>query len=171
MVSTGDSRTPGRTLGFLQQPKMPSKTEIIKRAIDPIRKRMEKKWVKIHKIEREQIAAYKLEMERLERERLDHLKILRRAEGYKDTVGEKQQELTLVAAQLADDKAYLAQMTETCNAKAKEWDQRSGMRAGEITALTSALTVLKGYVAGKVTSRTVRLLDNRGGKEIRANVA
>lgn len=132
---------------------------------------MQKRWIKIHKKEREQVAAYKLEIQRLERERLDHLKILRKAEGYKDTVPEKSHELTLLSAQLADDKAYLTKLTETCNTKAKEWDQRSGMRAGEVTAITNALTILKTSVAASTTERTVRLLDIHGKKELSTKVA
>merc|ERR1719335_1372176 len=76
-----------------------------------------------------------------------------------------QQELTLVSADLTDDQNYLKLLTANCNTKSKQWDQRSAARASELTALTSALTIIKSKVAAKVSDKTVRLA------EIKRNVA
>merc|ERR1719261_5232 len=67
-------------------------------------------------------------------------------------------DLTVTQAQLTDDQAYLKDLTEKCNLKSKEWDQRSQMRQDELTALTTALTIVKGKVAEKTTDKTVRLV-------------
>merc|ERR1719421_2459923 len=70
-----------------------------------------------------------------------------------------QQELTMVSADLTDDQNYLKLLTSNCNTKSKQWDQRSAARASELTALTSALTIIKSKVAAKVSDKTVRLLE------------
>merc|ERR1719183_2383820 len=72
-------------------------------------------------------------------------------------IAESQTQLTQSTAEMTDNQAYLKELTEACNAKSKEWDQRSQMRQDELTALTSALTIVKGKVAEKTTEKTVRL--------------
>merc|ERR1719218_477360 len=67
-------------------------------------------------------------------------------------------DLTVTQARLTDDQAYLKDLTEKCNLKSKEWDQRSQMRQDELTALTTALTIVKGKVAGSTTEKTVRFV-------------
>merc|ERR1719443_1532486 len=69
-------------------------------------------------------------------------------------------ELTETSATLTDDQNYLKDLTEKCNAKSKEWDQRSQMRRDELTALTTALTIVKEGVATKTTEKTVRLVQS-----------
>merc|ERR1719217_585040 len=73
-------------------------------------------------------------------------------------IAESQGSLTTTSAQMMDDQTYLKELTEVCNAKSKQWDQRSKMRQDELTALTSALTVVKERVVAKATEKTVRLL-------------
>merc|ERR1719408_1000666 len=72
-------------------------------------------------------------------------------------IASSQADLTATSAQMMDDQAYLKELTEVCNAKSKQWDQRSKMRADELTALTSALTIVKSKVSEKTTEKTVRL--------------
>jgi len=62
-------------------------------------------------------------------------------------ISTNQQDLTATSAVMTDDKAYLQDLTAKCNAKSEEWDQRSSMRTDEITALTTALSIIKGKVA------------------------
>jgi len=68
------------------------------------------------------------------------------------TTAEKTEELTEQKALLHDDNAYLKDLTGQCEAKAKEWDQRSAARAGELKALSTALEILTGTVLDKATS-------------------
>jgi len=49
----------------------------------------------------------------------------------------------LEEATLKDDELYMKDLTEKCELKASEWDQRSQMRAGEVAALTKAIDVIK----------------------------
>jgi len=67
-------------------------------------------------------------------------------------------DLTAAQAQLTDDQTYLKDLTEKCNLKSNEWDQRSQMRQDELTALTTALTIVKGKVAESTSAATVRFV-------------
>merc|ERR1719160_2498466 len=66
-------------------------------------------------------------------------------------------DMTLTQGTLTDDKAFLTKLTENCNAKSKQWDQRSAARAAELTALTNAITIVKSRVSTK-SGKTVRFL-------------
>merc|ERR1740138_1603738 len=57
--------------------------------------------------------------------------------------------MTNMNAVLNDDRTYLKDLTTKCELKAKQWDQRSSMRADELSAITQALTVLQGSVASQ----------------------
>lgn len=65
-------------------------------------------------------------------------------------------DLSTVAAVLLDDQAYLAGLADMCSKKAKTWDQRSGVRADELSAITAAVTILKETVSEKVSGATIR---------------
>jgi hypothetical protein len=62
-----------------------------------------------------------------------------------DTTGE----LTETRALMHDDRKYLKDLTEQCERKANEWDQRSTMRTGELAAISQALEILEGTVSAK----------------------
>ena len=64
-------------------------------------------------------------------------------------IASAQADMTSTNAVLNDDRTYLKDLTTKCELKAKQWDQRSSMRAAELTAITQALTVLKGQVASQ----------------------
>merc|ERR1719443_773224 len=78
-----------------------------------------------------------------------------------EAIAASSKELTETSATLTDDQNYLKDLTEKCNAKSKEWDQRSQMRQDELTALTTALTIVKNGVASKTTEKTVRLVQSK----------
>merc|ERR1719258_79711 len=59
------------------------------------------------------------------------------------------EELEEEKAQLNDNKLYLKDITGQCETKAKEWDQRSKARNGELTAISKALEILGGKVSEK----------------------
>lgn len=69
------------------------------------------------------------------------------AEGDKSTadgnIATATENTVLEEATLKDDELYLKDLTESCELKAREWDQRSQMRKGEVTALTKAIDVIK----------------------------
>merc|ERR1719313_2650727 len=62
-----------------------------------------------------------------------------------DTTGE----LTETKALMHDDRKYLKDLTEQCERKANEWDQRSSMRTKELAAISQALEILTETVSGK----------------------
>merc|ERR1719161_3400448 len=75
-----------------------------------------------------------------------------------ETIASSQQQLTVTDAQMRDDQTYLKDLTDLCNTKSRDWDQRSKMRQDELTALTSALSIMKDRVAAKTSEKTVRLM-------------
>jgi len=65
-------------------------------------------------------------------------------------------ERSTVSAQLLDDKKYLNELVKMCKDKAITWDQRSRVRQDEVSALTSALAIIKGTVDESVSASTIR---------------
>merc|ERR1719401_301951 len=78
-----------------------------------------------------------------------------------EDIGEASQELTTVSATLLDDMEYLDELNTICSDKAKTWDQRTQLRANELTAITQATGIVKSTVAEKTQSSTVRLAQTR----------
>merc|ERR1719333_595014 len=74
-----------------------------------------------------------------------------------EDIGTASQELTTVSAQLLDDMQYLDELNTICSDKAKTWDQRTKLRANELTAITQATGIVKATVAEKTQSSTIRL--------------
>merc|ERR1719433_2270502 len=74
----------------------------------------------------------------------------------KELIAENSQELTTVAATLLDDQQYLGKLAEMCSNTAKTWDQRSKVRADELQALVTAITIVKESVGTKTSAKTVR---------------
>jgi len=58
-------------------------------------------------------------------------------------VASSRENLVYAEAELKDDQTYLKDLTELCEARAKDWDQRSKQRAQEFQALTEALAILR----------------------------
>jgi len=79
-------------------------------------------------------------------------------EKLKVQIAQAREDLVNAEGMLKDDQLYLKDLTERCEARAKDWDQRSQMRADELTALTEALTILKGQVQGADESVNKRAL-------------
>jgi len=61
-------------------------------------------------------------------------------------------------ASLKDDQVYMKDLTSMCETRAKDWDQRSDLRAKEINAITQALGVLRSDVKGRDTLVNKRAL-------------
>merc|ERR1719199_1458259 len=75
----------------------------------------------------------------------------------KKEIASHRENLVMAEGILQDDELYLKDLTARCEDRANDYDQRSAMRNDELTALTQALTVLKGTVA-KSSSVNVRAL-------------
>merc|ERR1719214_349101 len=71
----------------------------------------------------------------------------------KATLATTKGQLTETKANLHDDNKYLKDLTAQCEEKAKEWDQRSTMRAGELKALETAIDIVGGSVASTADTR------------------
>jgi hypothetical protein len=85
---------------------------------------------------------------------LDETKAAR--DGKTEDIGSASQELSTVSATLLDDMEYLDELNTICSEKAKTWDQRSKVRADELTAITQATGIIKSTVAAKTQSSTIR---------------
>jgi len=73
-----------------------------------------------------------------------------------EDIGTASQELTTTSAQLLDDMEYLDELNTVCSDKAKTWDQRTKLRANELTAITQATGIVKATVMEKTQSSTIR---------------
>merc|ERR1719428_1272486 len=140
-----------------------TKEDIVKAAIEPLEKSAADTWRRIHMREDKEKNELTMLMEEVTFNRKKQEDIIAEAQSkIADTskeIGAQSKDLTETSATLTDDQEYLKQMTNNCNQKSKAWDQRSKMRTEELTALTSALFIVKGKVAEKVSSgKTVRLL-------------
>jgi len=71
--------------------------------------------------------------------------------------------LVEAAAQLRADQSYMKELTNLCETRSKEWDQRTQMRAGELDALTKALTLMTDKVkkASAATSEGLFFVQSR----------
>jgi len=61
-------------------------------------------------------------------------------------LAEAREELLDADAVMKDDKLYLTDLTELCEKRAQEWDQRSAMRADELKAVQQAIEILENKV-------------------------
>jgi len=104
------------------------------------------------------------EFDALKQEKLDYIKAknleLDEARSQKEktssAISMATEELTTVAADLLDNQQYLRELAQLCEARAKTWDQRSRVRADELSALTSATTIIKTGVSENTSANAVR---------------
>lgn len=75
-----------------------------------------------------------------------------------DEIASASEELSAVSSSLLANQEYLSELNTMCSEKAQTWDQRNSVRAAELSALTSALDILKTTVTGWTTESTMRLL-------------
>jgi hypothetical protein len=68
------------------------------------------------------------------------------------TIADDRGKLVEAQSSMQDDEQYLKELTNTCENDATKFDQRSTMRAGEIEALSTALSVLSNKVKGADTA-------------------
>lgn len=80
-------------------------------------------------------------------------------------IAENTQALTITSAKLLDDQEYLKELYSMCSKKADTWDQRSKVRADELSAISAAITIVKGAVSEKTSGSSLRLA--QGGVSVR----
>merc|ERR1719440_715201 len=81
-----------------------------------------------------------------------------------EDIAAAQEALTNAQAKLTDDQTYLKDLTAKCELKAREWDQRSQMRADELSAISRALHILKEEVAPKEVVNKRAMLQQSSGQ-------
>lgn len=79
-------------------------------------------------------------------------------ESLKGEIATSRENLVNAEQLLKDDQTYLKDLTERCEARAKDWDQRSSMRADEVQALSGALALLKNNISSSDTEVNERAL-------------
>merc|ERR1719236_72681 len=85
-------------------------------------------------------------------------KKMKRTAQKTENIAKSSGDLTATKAVLTDDQQYIKDLTAKCELKSDEWDQRSQMRQDELTAISTAITIVSGKVKEKTTDKTVRLM-------------
>jgi len=112
-------------------------------------------WAKTDKNCKDTIAAIKAEMGE---NGIAMARCMKEIADLKIKIASDRQSLIDSEALLKDDELYLNDLTPMCEARAHDWDQRTQLRAGELTALTQALEILKVDVKGRDTDVNKRAL-------------
>jgi len=91
----------------------------------------------------------------------------RTTEGEKDTADDNiataSEDMSKEESLLKDDELYLKDLTSKCELKAREWDQRSQMRADEVTALGAAIKIIKeGVKANSAVNKRAFIQHDQG---------
>mmetsp|Transcript_74096 Transcript_74096/g.195290 ORF Transcript_74096/g.195290 Transcript_74096/m.195290 type:complete len:756 (-) Transcript_74096:107-2374(-) len=86
------------------------------------------------------------------------LETKKKKEAAIESIASASQELTTVEAALMDDKSYTNTLSSMCSEKAKTWDQRSKVRAAELSTLTQAIGIISGVVQNKTSATTIRFV-------------
>lgn len=81
--------------------------------------------------------------------------------GLKTTIGTDRSSLITEESTLKDDSLYIHDLTERCEVRARDWDQRSASRADELKALAEALVILKDGRGGKKSVTELDAVNNR----------
>jgi len=107
------------------------------------KKAVDEEWAKTEKAEKDLIRDTTSQMT----ENKNTIKILKRdVATLAGQIAKARENLVDAESLMQDDQEYLKDLTERCEQRAAAFDQRSSMRADEISALTQALTVLNDKV-------------------------
>merc|ERR1719181_2103282 len=88
-----------------------------------------------------------------------------------EEIAENSELRSTVSAVLLDDQKYLMELSQMCSDKAKTWDQRTKVRADELSALTEATGIIKSTVAEKTQSSTIRFAQQHATVKLAQAVA
>jgi hypothetical protein len=81
------------------------------------------------------------------------------------------EELSTVSATLLDDQQYLAELSEMCHNKAVTWDQRSRVRADELSTLKAVMDIVESTIKNTTSAATLRFVQEGAGMHIVEAVA
>jgi len=148
-------------MGGLSQKQAPSATGGVVKTVKELKPGMQETLKRLRADEVQSKHEYQMVVQGLTDEKTAEQKVLDDAQKSQakntEELGQNSKDMTLTQGTLTDDQAFLKQLTENCNTKSKQWDQRSAARAGELTALTNAITIVKSRVATK-SGKTVRFI-------------
>jgi len=88
-----------------------------------------------------------------------------------EEIAEASQQRSVSSATLLDDQKYLMELSQMCSDKAKTWDQRTKVRADELSALTEATGIIKTTVSEKTQSSTIRFAQEHATVRLASAVA
>eukprot|EP00746_Dinoflagellata_sp_MGD_P157493 gnl/MRDRNA2_/MRDRNA2_86222_c0_seq1.p1 gnl/MRDRNA2_/MRDRNA2_86222_c0~~gnl/MRDRNA2_/MRDRNA2_86222_c0_seq1.p1 ORF type:complete len:742 (-),score=255.60 gnl/MRDRNA2_/MRDRNA2_86222_c0_seq1:31-2256(-) len=152
---------------LLQQPEVPMqnydfKSEGIITTLEELMVKFKSTLNELDAEETKSIAEHDSAMQELTTTKADQEGDLAKTQKRKGTIVEEiaatTAELSSVSATLLDDQEYLMELAKNCQAQGKMWDQRTKVRKEELTALTQAISVIKGTVSAKTTDKTVRFV-------------
>jgi septal ring factor EnvC (AmiA/AmiB activator) len=95
-------------------------------------------------------------------------KLDEKAEGLGKDIAKAKEDLVSEQTALADAEAYLQDLTNQCEARSNDFDQRSATRKGEVEAISSALEILEGTVKGADEAANKRALLLSAGTPVMA---
>jgi len=83
-----------------------------------------------------------------------------------EEIAKAREDLVNSEATLKDDQLYMKDLTKLCEERAKDWDQRSQLRGGELEALEAALKILFVEVEpmSKIANERAMLVQKQGPK-------
>merc|ERR1719387_412315 len=138
-------------MGALRQKQAPSATGGVVKTVKELKPGMQETLKRLRADEVQSKHEYQMVVQGLTDEKNAEQKVLDDAQKAQakntEELGQNSKEMTLTQGTL----------TENCNTKSKQWDQRSSSRAAELTALTNAITIVKSRVATK-SGKTVRFI-------------
>jgi len=155
-----------QVVAFLQQPEVEMESykfhsQSVVETLEDLKKDFRTELQSIDAAEVKSVA----EFQAFKQEKLDHIKAKEKelddTKALKDKttkeIAMNTAELTTVAADLLDNQQYLKELAEMCESRAKTWDQRSKVRADELSALTAATAIVKSGVKENTSAASVRL--------------
>jgi len=122
---------------------------------------LDSEWKKTKKICQETQDGFKTEM-KLNKEAMDSLSDA--IAKLKGDIASARENLVNSEFNLKEDQLYLKDLTERCEVRAKDWDQRSQLRGDELKAIEEALAVLVTNITRLDKSVNKRVVLQQGGR-------
>lgn len=88
-----------------------------------------------------------------------------------EALGSASAELSTTSSTLLDDQQYLDELSQMCHNKAKTWDQRTTLRADELSMLKSVMDILHSTISNTTAAGTIRFVQTRASLPVAEFVA